>query len=50
MQTPHSRAWLSTTFRAWRITAWGEEAHSVMKEDFSGGKLSSDDVGENAAW
>lgn len=27
-----------------------EEAHSVMKEDFSGGKLPSEDFGENAAW
>jgi len=27
-----------------------EEAHSVMKEDLSGGKLSSSDFGENAAW
>jgi len=27
-----------------------EEAHSVMKEDFAGGKLPSDDFGENAAW
>ena len=27
-----------------------EEAHSVMKEDFAGGKLPSGDFGENAAW
>ena len=27
-----------------------EEAHSVMKGDFAGGKLLSDDFGENAAW
>jgi len=27
-----------------------EEAHSVIKEDFAGGKLPSDDFGENAAW
>jgi hypothetical protein len=27
-----------------------EEAHSVMKEDLSGGKLPSNDFGENAAW
>ncbi len=27
-----------------------EEAHSVMKEDLSGGKLPSGDFGENAAW
>jgi len=27
-----------------------EEAHSVMKEDFAGGKLPADDFGENAAW
>ena len=27
-----------------------EEAHSIMKEDFSGGKLPSDDFGVNAAW
>jgi hypothetical protein len=27
-----------------------EEAHSVMKEDLAGGKLPSDDFGENAAW
>jgi hypothetical protein len=27
-----------------------EEAHSVMKEDLAGGKLPSNDFGENAAW
>jgi hypothetical protein len=27
-----------------------EEVHSVMKEDFAGGKLPSEDFGENAAW
>lgn len=27
-----------------------EEAHSMMKEDFGGGKLPSSDFGENAAW
>jgi hypothetical protein len=27
-----------------------EEAHAVMKEDFAGGKLPSEDFGENAAW
>lgn len=27
-----------------------EEAHSVMKEDLAGGKLPSQDFGENAAW
>lgn len=27
-----------------------EEAHSIMKEDLAGGKLPSDDFGENAAW
>jgi hypothetical protein len=27
-----------------------EEAHSVMKEDFAGGKLPSGDFSENAAW
>ena len=27
-----------------------EEAHSVMKDDLAGGKLPSDDFGENAAW
>ena len=27
-----------------------EEAHCVMKEDLAGGKLPSDDFGENAAW
>lgn len=27
-----------------------EEAHAVIKEDLSGGKLPSDDFGENAAW
>jgi hypothetical protein len=27
-----------------------EEAHAVMKDDLSGGKLPSDDFGENAAW
>ncbi len=28
----------------------GEEAHSVMKDDLAGGKLPSNDFGENAAW
>ena len=27
-----------------------EEAHSAMKDDLAGGKLPSDDFGENAAW
>ena len=27
-----------------------EEAHSVMKDDLAGGKLPSNDFGENAAW
>jgi hypothetical protein len=27
-----------------------EEAHSVMKRDFAGGKLPSGDFGENVAW
>lgn len=27
-----------------------EEAHSIMKEDFAGGKLPSDDFGVNAGW
>jgi hypothetical protein len=27
-----------------------EEAHSIMKEDLAGGKLPSEDFGENAAW
>jgi hypothetical protein len=27
-----------------------EEAHSIMKEDLAGGKLPSNDFGENAAW
>lgn len=27
-----------------------EEAHSVMKEDLAGGKLPSEDFGQNAAW
>ena len=27
-----------------------EEAHAVMKEDLAGGRLPSDDFGENAAW
>ena len=27
-----------------------EEAHAVMKDDLAGGKLPSDDFGENAAW
>jgi hypothetical protein len=27
-----------------------EEAHAVMKEDLAGGKLPSEDFGENAAW
>lgn len=27
-----------------------EEAHSIMKEDFAGGKFPSSDFGENAAW
>ncbi len=30
--------------------AKSEEAHSVMKEDLAGGKLPSNDFGENAAW
>jgi hypothetical protein len=28
----------------------GEQAHAVMKDDLAGGKLPSDDFGENAAW
>lgn len=28
----------------------GEEVHSILKEDFAGGKLPSGDFGENAAW
>jgi len=27
-----------------------EEAHSIMKGDFAGGRLPSGDFGENAAW
>ena len=27
-----------------------EEAHAIMKDDLAGGKLPSDDFGENAAW
>ena len=27
-----------------------EEAHSIMKEDLTGGRLPSSDFGENAAW
>jgi hypothetical protein len=27
-----------------------EEAHSIMKEDLAGGKLPTDDLGDNAAW
>ena len=27
-----------------------EEAHAVMKDDLAGGKLPSEDFGENAAW
>ncbi|MBW2737839.1 MAG: hypothetical protein JRE64_03110 [Deltaproteobacteria bacterium] len=27
-----------------------EEAHAVLKDDLAGGKLPSDDFGENAAW
>ena len=27
-----------------------EEVHSVMKEDLAGGKLPSNDFGQNAAW
>ena len=27
-----------------------EEVHAVMKDDLAGGKLPSDDFGENAAW
>ena len=36
----------------WRRERCGksEEAHSVMKGDFAGGKLPSGDFGENAAW
>jgi hypothetical protein len=44
--------WAGETLIHWQRKRCGksEEAHSVMKEDFAGGKLPSDDFGENAAW
>lgn len=44
--------WSGETLIHWQRERCGksEEAHSVMKEDFAGGKLPSDDFGENAAW
>jgi len=44
--------WAGETLIHWQRERCGksEEAHSVMKEDFAGGKLPSDDFGENAAW
>ena len=44
--------WPGETLTHWHQEHCGksEEAHSVMKEDFTGGKLPSDDFGENAAW
>ena len=34
----------------WKRSGKSEEVHSIMKEDFAGGKLPSCDFGENAAW
>jgi len=44
--------WAGEALIHWQRERCGksEEAHSVMKEDFAGGKLPSDDFGENAAW
>lgn len=44
--------WPGEALIHWRRERCGksEEAHSVMKNDFAGGKLPSDDFGENAAW
>ena len=47
-----NRDWEGDALIQWHRERCGksEEAHSVMKEDFSGGKLPSGDFGENAAW
>jgi len=44
--------WDGETLIHWHRERCGksEEAHSVMKGDFAGGKLPSGDFGENAAW
>ena len=44
--------WAGDSLIHWQRERCGksEEAHSVMKDDFAGGKLPSDDFGENAAW
>jgi hypothetical protein len=44
--------WEGETLIHWQRERCGksEEAHSVMKEDLAGGKLPSDDFGDNAAW
>jgi hypothetical protein len=44
--------WEGTRLIHWHHKRCGksEEAHSIMKEDFSGGKFPSSDFGENAAW
>jgi hypothetical protein len=44
--------WAGEALIHWQRERCGksEEAHSVMKEDFAGGTLPSDDFGENAAW
>ena len=43
--------WAGEVLIHWQRERCGksEEAHSVMKEEFAGGKLPSDDFGENAA-
>jgi hypothetical protein len=45
-------AWEGERLIHWHRERCGksEEAHSVMKRDFAGGKLPSGDFGENAAW
>ena len=44
--------WEGNSLVGWSYRRCGksEEAHSVMKEDLAGGKLPSNDFGENAAW
>jgi hypothetical protein len=40
----------SQRYKLFGVVTKSEEAHAVMKEDFAGGKLPSEDFGENAAW
>jgi hypothetical protein len=44
--------WAGSDLIVWHDQRCGksEEAHSVMKSDLAGGKLPSDDFGENSAW